>query len=199
MNLSFLSSLAKKFTALRSGMTENSKYACILLLSVMVLTATFTGIAGPLQNLQQRRTEEIRYMQKEIELYRLFLQDPDRQEKLLQQQIVLHKLRGQLPADPQAELIVKKLYRKAEYNGVTITRLKQLPVRKNEQPLQQLAWETECTGAWEDLLGFVKDIENQEPYTRLSDIQVSRVRNSREISVKAAVVVYFCQRKDIIS
>lgn len=199
MNLSFLSSLMKKLSVLRSGMTENSKYACILLLSVMVLTATFTGIAGPLQNLQQRRTEEIRYMQKEIELYRLFLQDPDRQEKLLQQQIVLHKLRSQLPTDPQAELIVKQLYRKAEYNGVTITRLKQLPVRKNEQPLQQLAWETECTGAWEDLLGFVKDIENQEPYTRLSDVQVSRVRNSREISVKAAVIVYFCQRKDIIS
>ena len=199
MNLPFLSSLKKKLSALRSGMTENSRYACILLLSVMVLTATFTGIAGPLQHLQQRRTEEIRYMQKEINLYRQFIQDPDRHEKLLQQQILLHKLKGQLPVDPKAEMIVKQLYRKAECNGVAINRLKQLPVQKHEQPLQQLAWETECTGAWEDLLEFVKDIESQEPYTRLSGVQVFRIRNSRQISVKAAVVVYFCQRKDIIS
>ena len=40
----------QKLFSVTKSMTENSKNACWLLLSVILLTGTVTGIAGPLEN-----------------------------------------------------------------------------------------------------------------------------------------------------
>ena len=39
-----------KLYLLKTGMNENGKYACRLLLSVILLAGTVTGISGPLEN-----------------------------------------------------------------------------------------------------------------------------------------------------
>ena len=219
--------LRKLSSSLRSRMTGNSRYACALLLSVLLLTAAVTGIAGPLQTARLDMAEETAAMQKKILQYQQFRQEPDRREKYFRQQIALRKLQGLLPTEPNAEQIARQLYKKAEYNGVAIRKLKHLPIQrtataasglpakkqintttqtqtttqakataqtkttaKSMLTLRPLAWETECTGTWDDLADFIKDIEQQEPLTRLSNVQIAHTRNSRRLSLQGVVRVY---------
>lgn len=62
----------QKLFSLTKSMTENSKNACWLLLSVILLTGTVTGIAGPLENCVRQMAEQTSFRQKELVLYREF-------------------------------------------------------------------------------------------------------------------------------
>ena len=58
----------QKLFSLTKSMTENSKNACWLLLSVILLTGTVTGIAGPLENCVRQMAEQTNFRQKELVL-----------------------------------------------------------------------------------------------------------------------------------
>ena len=60
----------EKFNMLVKSMTETNKHVCRLLLSVILLTVTVTEVAEPLRYDAVQMAEQVRYLQKEAELYR---------------------------------------------------------------------------------------------------------------------------------
>ena len=74
---------AEKLFSLKRSMTENSKNACWLLFSVILLTGTVTGIAGPLENRVRLMTEQTSFMRKETALYRAFAEKQDYIKKVI--------------------------------------------------------------------------------------------------------------------
>lgn len=178
----------------KEGITKNDRRVCRLLFSVIILAGTLTCVAGPLRNSGQKLAEESRYMQKEIELYREFARDVGRQEKQLQQQIRWQLLQAKMPEQIDPERFVRLLYRKAEKDRVRIHKIKQVPGKapkgKPGKP-NFLAWEMVCSGNWNGLTAFVKEVEKQEPLTRLNRAVIIKSRQAGEISLQANVHVYF--------
>ena len=85
---------AEKLFSLKRSMTENSKNACWLLFSVILLTGTVTGIAGPLENRVRQMAEQTDFMRKETALYRAFAENQDYAQKQAQQRDLLEKTAG---------------------------------------------------------------------------------------------------------
>ena len=183
-----------KLKSLKENTTENSRKAFRLLFSVIILAGTVTGVAGPLRNSEQKLAKESSYMQKEIELYRAFASDEERQEKHLQQQIRWQQLRAKLPERIDPEQFVRLLYRKAERDSVRIQKIRQIPEKvyksKSGNP-SCLAWEMECSGDWSGLMAFLRELEKQDPLTRLNRAVIIKSRQAGEISLQANVHVYF--------
>ena len=177
----------------KEGINENSKKACELLFSVIVLVCTVTGIAGPLRNSELKLAKESSYMQKEIELYREFASNEKRQEQQLQQQIQWQLLRAKLPEKIDPEQFVRLLYKKAERDGVRIQKIKQILDKANKSKSGNpgcMAWEMECSGDWSGLMAFLGELEGQAPLTRLSRAEIIRARHGGELSLQADVHVY---------
>lgn len=183
-----------KLKARKECMTENSRKACRLLFSVIILAGTVTGVAGPLRDSEQKLVKESSYMQKEIELYRAFAADEERQEKQLRQQIQWQLLRAKLPEKIDPEQFVRLLYRKAERDRVRIQKIRQIPEKANKSKSGKpgcMAWEMECSGDWSGLMAFLGEIEKQNPLTRLSRAVIINSRQAGEISLQANLHVYF--------
>ena len=198
----------EKLSLLKESMTENSKNACRLLLSVILLTGTVTGIAGPLDDCVRQMADQTTFMRKEIVLYREFDVSRDRGQKQVQQRIVLQKLREQVPEEIDAEKELQRIYRLAGLHGITVHIFKQVadnPVRSQTtgNRINRLVWETEFSGTWHDLISFFNDIETQGPCTRIEALQIRRSGETgkdiipsgtgrcTELSVRGRICVYY--------
>ena len=197
---------------LKKSMTENSKNACWLLLSVILMTGTVTGMAGPLDSCVQKMTDRTKVMQKEIALYREFAACRDRVKKQAQQRTALEKLQEQLPEKADAEKEMKRIYRLAGFHGITLHNFKQIPdnpvhLKTSKERIDRLLWEVELSGTWYDLISFFNDIETQGPCTRMEALQVrkpgetgkiivpSGTGKCTELTVKGRICVYsFCKK-----
>ena len=203
----------EKLLFLKKSMTENSKNACWLLLSVILLTGTVTGITGPLENHVRQMAGQTVFMQKEITLYREFAEDQNRVEKQVQQQDLLQKLREQVPEkiDPGEEM--QRIYRLAGLHGITVQRFKQIPdgsanSDKTGNKAGRVLWETEFYGTWHDLVSFFSDIETQGPCTRMEMLQIrksgekgkakafSETGRYTRLSVSGRICVYYYRAKN---
>lgn len=202
----------EKMFFLRKGMTENSKYACWLLFSVILLAGTITGIAGPLESRVQRMAEQTNFMRKEMRLYREFVENQDSVQKQVQQQNLLQKLQGYLSEEVDTEKEVQRIYQMAGLHGITIQRFKQIPdssVHSNTtgRRIGRLLWEMEFSGTWQDLISFFNDIETQGPCTRMEALQVRKPGETgkdivpsgsgrcTELTVRGRICVYYCYKK----
>ena len=116
----------EKFNMLVKSMTETNKHVCRLLLSVILLTVTVTEVAEPLRYDAVQMAEQVRYLQKEAELYRKYLQRPDRGETRMQQQMLLLRLQSKLPVRPDENSLVDQIHRKAKDCGVVVRQLKRV-------------------------------------------------------------------------
>lgn len=205
----------EKLFSIAKGMTENSKNACWLLLSVILLTGTVMGIAGPLENRVRQMAEQTSFMRKELVLYRKFAESQNGEQTKVQQREVLQTLREQMPENIHPEEEVRRIYRLAGLHGITVQRCKQIPdgssdsektktKTKTGNGVCMFQWETEFYGTWQDLIRFFSDIETQGPCTRMKAL---RIRTSGEkekdsvipgtgrdaaLSVSGRVCVYFC-------
>ena len=94
---------AEKLFSLKRSMTENSKNACWLLFSVILLTGTVTGFAGPLENRVRLMTEQTSFMRKETALYRAFAENQDYAQKQAQQRDLLETLQKQIPENSASQ------------------------------------------------------------------------------------------------
>lgn len=209
MKQSMLSYVKVKKTMLSAkSMTENSKNACRLLLSVILLTGTVTGIAGPLDNSARQMADQTTFMRKEIILYREFAACRDREKKQVQQRIVLQKLQEQMPEEIDAEKELQRIYHLAGLHGITVHNFKQIPdnpVRSKTtgDRINRLVWETDFSGTWHDLISFFNDIETQGPCTRMEALQIRRSGETgkdiipsgtgkcTELSVRGRICVYY--------
>ena len=200
-----------KLFLLKKRMTENSKYACWLLLSVILLTVTVTGISGALNDRVRQMAEQTDFKRKEIILYREFAEDQSSVQRQEQQQDLLQKLREQVPEEIDAEKELQRIYRLAGLHGITVHIFKQVPdnpVRSQTtgNRINRLVWETEFSGTWHDLISFFNNIETQGPCTR---INLLRIRKSGEketdsvipgtgreaaLSVSGRVCVHYCKK-----
>jgi len=198
----------EKFNLLKRSMTENSKNACRLLLSVILLTGTVTGIAGPLDDCVRQMADQTTFMRKEIALYREFDVSRDRENKQVQQRIVLQKLQVQVPEEIDAEKELQRIYHLAGLHGITVHNFKQIPdnpVRSKTtgNRINRLVWETDFSGTWHDLISFFNDIETQGPCTRMEALQIRRSGETgkdiipsgtgrcTELSVRGRICVYY--------
>ena len=178
-------------------MTENSKNMIRLLLSVILLACTVTVVAEPLHYEELRLTEEIKFMRKELVLYRSFLQRPDRREKQLSQRILQQQLEAKLPAQPAETAFMEQFYRSARRNGVVVRQIRQAPGRqagKAAKHLHSVVWDAECSGSWQALLGFIRDMENGDPVIRLDAVEINRNGNAG-LSVRAKLGTYYFTKK----
>ena len=192
-------------------MTENSKNACWLLLSVILLTGTVTGITGPLENRVQQVAEQTNFMRKERGLYREFAEDQNSVQKQSQQKELLQKLQEQVPEKIDPEEEVQRVYRLAGLHGIRVQRLKQVPdgsanSDKTGNKLGRFLWETEFCGTWQDLISFFSDIETQSPCKRMETLQIRKsgekgkiVTSSgtgrfTELTVSGRICVYYCAK-----
>jgi hypothetical protein len=199
----------EKLLFLKKSMTENSKNACWLLLSVILLTGTVTGITGPLESCVRQIAEQTNFMRKEIVLYRQFAEDQYRVQKQAKQKELLQKLREQVPdkIDPEEE--VQMIYHLAGLHGITVQRLKRISdgsanSDKTGNKAGKFLWETEFYGTWQDLISFFSDIETQGPCTRMETLQIRKsgekgkvtafpgTGRGRELSVSGRICVYYC-------
>ena len=175
--LSFMKT--EKLCFLKKSMTENSKNACWLLLSVILLTVTVTGISGPLESCVRQIAEQTNFMRKEITLYREFAEDQNRVQMQVQQRDLLQKLREQVPEKIDPEEEVQRIYRLAGLHGITVQRFKQISngsanSDKSGNKVSRFLWETEFYGTWHDLISFFSDIETQGPCTRMEMLQIRK-------------------------
>ncbi len=201
----------EKLCFLKKRMTENSKNACWLLLSVILLTGTVTGIAGPLESRVRQITEQTNFMRKEIVLYRQFTEDQNRVQKQAQQKELLQKLRAQVPEEMDPEEEVQRIYRLAGLHGITVQKLKRIPdgsadSDKSGNKVSRFLWETELYGTWQELISFFSEIETQDPCTRLEMLQIRKSGEKRkakafsetgrgaELSVSGRICVYYCAK-----
>ena len=197
---------------LKKSMTENSKNACWLLLSVILLTGTVTGIAGPLDDCVREMADQTKFMRKEIILYREFAECRDREQKQVQQRFLLQKLQEQVPEEIDAEKELQRVYRLADLHGITVHVFKQIPdnparSKTTGDRINRLLWETEFSGTWHDLISFFNDIETQSPCTRMEALQIrksgeagkdiipSETGRCTELSVRGRICVYYCCKK----
>ena len=197
---------------LKKSMTENSKNACGLLLSVILLTGTVTGIAGPLDGRVREMAGQTAFMRKEIVLYREFAECRDREQKQAQQRFVLQKLQEQVPEEIDAEKELQRVYRLADLHGIKVHVFKQIPdtlVRSKTtgNRINRLLWETEFSGTWQDLISFLNDIETQSPCTRMEALQIRKSGETgkniilsgagryTELSVRGRICVHYCRKK----
>ena len=198
----------EKLFSLKRSMTENSKNACWLLFSVILLTGTVTGIAGPLENRVQQMAEQTGFMRKETALYRAFAENQDYAQKRAQQRDLLEKLQEQIPEKLEPEEEIQKIYRLADLHGIRVQRCKQVSVssadsEKTGNKVNRFLWEAEFSGAWDDLLSFFNDIETRGPCTRIETLQirksaekvkgnaVSETVRHAELDVSGRVCVYY--------
>ena len=205
----FLSCIkSEKIILLKKGMTENSKNACWLLLSVILLTGTVTGIAGPLEELVSKMTDQTRIMQREIVRYREFAERPDRvQQQMLQRQLLL-RLMNLIPEQINAEKELQRIYRLADLHNITVQSFKQIPDRTVQSKtksnrINRQIWETEFFGTWNNLILFLNDIETQSPCTRMEALQICKsggtgksltlygTGSNTALSVKGRICVYY--------
>ena len=201
-----------KIYQLKKRMTENSKNACWLLFSVILLTGTVTGITGPLDSCVQKMTDRTGMMRKEIALYREFAASRDRVQKQAQQRNILQKLQEQVPEEADAEKELKRIYQLASLHGVTVLSFKQISDNQvqsitTSNRINRLLWETEFSGTWHDLIRFFNDIETQGTCTRMEalrirksgetgkDIVFSGTGRCAELSVRSRIIVYYCCKK----
>ena len=194
----------QKLFSLTKSMTENSKNACWLLLSVILLTGTVTGIAGPLENCVRQMAEQTSFRQKELVLYREFAKKQTGAQRAAEQQDVLQALQEQVPEHINPEEEVQRIYRLAGLHGITVQPASDKTKTGNNMGVFQ--WEAEFYGTWQDLIRFFSDIETQGPCTR---IRLLRIRKSGEIetdsvipgtgreaalSVSGRVCVHYCKK-----
>ena len=206
MLLSFIKT--EKLFSLKKSMTENSKNACWLLLSVILLTGTVTGVAGPLENSVRQMTEQTGFMRKEAVLYRAFAENQDYAQKQAQQRDLLKKLQEQIPEKPDPEEEVQRIYRLADLHGIKVQRCKQVSTGpassdKTGNMTNRFIWETEFSGTWHDLISFFSDIETRRPCTRMETLQirksaekgkgnvVSETVKPTELAVSGRICVYY--------
>ena len=202
----------EKLNLLKKSMTENSKNACWLLLSVILLTGTVTGIAGPLDDCVREMADQTKFMRKEIILYREFAECRDREQKQVQQRFLLQKLQEQVPEEIDAEKELQRVYRLADLHGITVHVFKQIldsPFQSKtiDNRINRLLWETEFSGTWHDLISFFNDIETQSPCTRMEALQIrksgetgkdtvsSGAGRGTALSVTGRICVYYCCKK----
>ena len=201
-----------KLYLLKTGMVENDKYACRLLLSVILLAGTVTGISRPLKNSARIMADQTRFMRKEFALYREFAAKQNSEQKQVQQQNLLQKLKRYVPEEIDPEEEVQRIYQMAGLRGITVLRFKQItdnPVHspKTGDRINRLIWETEFSGTWHDLISFFNDIETQSPCTRMEALQIrksgetgkntvsSGAGRGTELSVRGRICVYYCCKK----
>ena len=169
----------EKLLFLNKSMTENSKNACCLLLSVILLAGTVTGITGPLENHLRQMAGQTNFMRKELVLYRQFAEDQNREHNQVQQRILLQKLREQVPEEMDPEAEVQRIYHLAGLHGIEVQCFKQIPdgsanSGKNVNKVSRFIWEAEFYGTWQDLVAFFSDIEAQGPCTRMETLQIRK-------------------------
>ena len=201
-----------KLYLLKTGMTENGKYACRLLLSVILLAGTVTGISGPLENSARIMADQTRFMRKELGLYREFAEKQNSEQNQIQRHNLSQKLQRYVPEEIDTEKEVQRIYQMAGLHGITVQRFKQItdnPVRskKTGDRINRLVWETEFSGTWHDLICFFNDIETQSPCTRMEALQIrksgeagkdiipSETGRCTELSVRGRICVYYCCKK----
>ena len=207
---SYVKAIEKMLSA--KSMTENSKNACWLLLSVILLAGTVTGIAGPLDNSARQMADQTAFMRKEIIQYRDFAACREREKKQVQQRFVLQKLQEQVPEKIDAEKELQRVYHLADLHGITVHVFKQIPdnptrSKTTGSQINRLIWETEFSGTWHDLISFFNDIETQSPCTRMEALQIrksgeagkdiipSETGRCTELSVRGRICVYYCCKK----
>ena len=183
---------AEKLFSLKRSMTENSKNACWLLFSVILLTGT----------------EQTGFMRKETALYRAFAENQDYAQKQAQQRDLLETLQEQIPEKLEPEEEVQKIYRLADLHGIKVQRCKQVSVSsadsdKTGSKVNRFLWEAEFSGTWHDLLSFFNDLETRGPCTRIETLQirksaekgkgnaVSETVKLMELAVSGRVCVYY--------
>lgn len=184
-----------KHVFLTKSMTENSKNACWLLVSVILLTGTLTGIAGPLEDRVRQMAGQAEFMRKEIALYREFTENKTFLEKQVQQQEVLKKLRQQFPEQLEPEEEVQRIYRLAGLHSIKVLRCKRVSAGsvnsdKTGNKTERFLWETEFSGTWYDLIGFLSDIETLGPCTRMETLQICRSAEKEKVSTFSEIVGY---------
>ena len=199
---------AEKLFSLKRSMTENSKNACWLLFSVILLTGTVTGIAGPLENRVRQMAEHTGFMRKETALYRAFAENQDYTQRQAQQRDLLEKLQEQIPEKLEPEEEVQKIYRLAGLHGIKVQRCKQVSVSsadsdKTGNKVNRFLWEADFSGTCHDLLSFFNDIETRGPCTRIETLQicksaekgkgnaVSETVKHTELAVSGRICVYY--------
>lgn len=199
---------AEKLFSLKRSMTENSKNACWLLFSVILLTGTVTGIAGPLENRVRQMTEQTGFMRKETALYRSFAENQDYAQKQAQQRDLLETLQEQIPEKPEPEEEIQKIYHLAGLHGIKVQKCKQVSVSsanpdKTGNRANRFLWDADFSGTWHDLLSFFNDIETRGPCTRIETLQicksaengkgnaVSETVKHTELTVSGRVCVYY--------
>ena len=203
---------AEKLVSLKRSMTENSKNACWLLFSVILLTGMVTGVAGPLENRVRLMTEQTSFMRKETALYRAFAENQDYAQKQARQRDLLEMLQEQIPEKIEPEEEVQKIYRLAGLHSIKVQRCKQVSLSsadsdKTGNRVNRFLWETEFSGtwhdSWHDLLSFFNDIETRGPCTRIETLQirksaekvkgnaVSETVRHAELDVSGRVCVYY--------
>lgn len=201
-----------KIFLLKKRMTENSKYACWLLLSVILLTITVTGISGALNDRVRQMAEQTDFKRKEIILYREFAEDQSSVQRQEQQQDLLQKLREQVPEEINPEEETQRIYRLAGLHGITLQKFKRIPgdsaySDKTGNRIGRVLWETELSGTWRDLIGFFSDIETRGPCTRIEMLQIrksgekgkavvfSGTGRFTELFVSGRICMYYSARK----
>ncbi len=199
---------AERLFSLKRSMTENSKNACWLLFSVILLTGTVTGIAGPLENRVRQMAGQTGFVRKETALYRAFAENQDYTQKQAQQRELLEMLKEQIPEKLEPEEEVQKIYRLAGLHGIKVERCKQVSVSsansdKTGNKVNRVLWEAEFSGTWHDLVSFFNDIETRGPCTRIETLQirksaekgkgkaVSETGKHTELAVSGRVCVYY--------
>ena len=199
---------AEKLFSLKRSMTENSKNACWLLFSVILLTGTVTGFAGPLENRVRLMTEQTSFMRKETALYRAFAENQDYAQKQAQQRDLLETLQKQIPEKPEPEEEIQKIYHLAGLHGIKVQKCKHVSVSsanpdKTGNRANRFLWDAEFSGTWHDLLSFFNDIETRGPCTRIETLQirksaengkgnaVSETVKHTELTVSGRVCVYY--------
>ena len=198
----------ERLFSLKKSMTENSKNACLLLFSVILLTGTVMGIAGPLESCVRQMAGQTGFMRKEIALYREFAENQNFAQKQAQQRDLLKKFQAQIPEKLEPEEEVQRIYRLAGLHGVKVQRCKQVSAGsansdKTGNKISRFLWETEFSGTWHDLISFFSDIETRGPCTRIETLQVRKtaekgkgkafsdaVRHT-ELSVSGRVCVFY--------
>ena len=207
----------QKLFSLTKSMTENSKNACWLLLSVILLTGTVTGIAGPLENSVSQMAEQTSFMRKELVLYRKFAETQTGEQTKVQQQDILQTLQEQMPEHINPEKEVQRIYRLASLHGITVQRCKRIPdgsydseksktKTKTGNGVGMFQWEAEFSGTWQDLMSFFSDIETQGPCTRMKALRIYKsgeketdsvvpgTGRETALSVSGRVCVHYCKK-----
>ena len=192
----------QKLFSLTKSMTENSKNACWLLLSVILLTGTVTGIAGPLENCVRQMAEP---------------ETQTGEQTKVQQQDILQTLQEQMPEHINPEKEVQRIYRQASLHGITVQRCKRIPdgsydseksktKTKTGNGVGMFQWEAEFSGTWQDLMSFFSDIETQGSCTRMKALRIYKsgeketdsvvpgTGRETALSVSGRVCVHYCKK-----